>query len=302
MAKLATLVGGVFLVSLAAACPSSDSAAAAVPEVVTAPSGDFGPGRELVFRAPDGARLAPEECQRAADAIYERVYHLVPPTVGVIANEAEILVRVAEPPTEDQVAAYRARVEHAGSLRFARTIETGPLKERSEAEREAMLAWRGANPAGTPEDFGAVSPLFGGPGANVRWFAFRGQPDSWIACDISAWLDPSSDFSERDLDWRSLEATTDRSGFPALAVEIRRERAGAFGRYTEQIAKGDGQLAILDGEREVLSAPVVTCRLEGPFIIEGRLKAEEAAVWVDVWRSGARVGGLPFRPEFVVVR
>lgn len=173
--------------------------------------------------------------------------------------EAEVVVdgdvvRIALPP-DREVDAARAVLERHGRIEFlprAESSDFGGVTDEG-TERARAEAWLAEQPGRTLEHFPAHPE-------SLRWMPSReGGIMPVVVPEVPEHLFTAADIA-------SASASTDELGLPAILVEMKPERAEAFGEFTGAII--DRRLAIaVDGV--VLVTPTVASRLPGQALITG---------------------------------
>jgi SecD/SecF fusion protein len=197
--------------------------------------------------------------------------------------------------------AIKALIENLGDL--AINIQALPSdftgSDTDFAQEESKLrTWIEANPARSLADFNAVPAAEGGPASGrIQWVVRKPQSDAERLLSefdrrvpLLVQEDPTLRFVGSDLE--RVFPSQDQSGYPAVGLEFKGPRRGAFGKLTGANVE---RLMVITLNNQAESIATINERLPGQCIISGRFTPKEVRDLITVIQSGS----LPIKPVLI---
>jgi SecD/SecF fusion protein len=249
-------------------------------------------GEKIRFRNRVGGLLNVDDNGRGAEST-ERKEHAAGATVELL--------------TDDEI---QQKIENVGDMHFYLQAEPNDfvtLGTDQASEQKKVTDWRAANPTLTLEDFNALPADKGGPATGLKWYTHRQRPDQVslpenqrvpVALILPTPKTPGTDpnawnFSGRDLG--VVGFTSDDVGYPAVAFEMKTERANDFGDFTGSNVNR-GMAIVMNGE--IVTLAEIRGRLQGQSRIDGGrggFTNKEVSDMITVLRSGS----LQIKPKLL---
>ncbi|HET6204821.1 MAG TPA: protein translocase subunit SecD [Planctomycetota bacterium] len=216
-----------------------------------------------------------------------------------IAKQGTDSIAIELPGLEKETAeGIKGILERLGSLEFRILADPQDGIDLGAEERK-LEEWRAKNPEGKLAAYNLLPENAGGPRKGIRWTPLwvdkkdptrRADPlpgfgDPVPLRDEEALGKPEWVFKGEDLSF--VGQTLDEKGAPAVAFELKPEKARDFGEFTERF-KLRAMAIVLDGA--VRSGPVIQDRLPGRGQINGGIRGfsiEEMNELMTVLRSGS---------------